>query len=96
MAKTKNWTGCKKGDRIRITNAAGRSWVGIFDRYNEVFGYIKLGKGEMLFGVDAFIEKVDKSVAIDPDDGIAPAFVNDIRGWSRTFNLKKEEDSGTD
>lgn len=76
--KNNNWTGFDIGTRLRITNAAGRQWVGIFDRYNEVFGYIKLKKGEMLFAPDAILEEVDESVEISADDGIEEVYDNRI------------------
>lgn len=71
-----SWVPHKIGARIRVTNVAGLSVVGIFAGYKGgVLARIKLGKEESVFATDAKVEAVPDTVPID-DWHIEPAKTN--------------------
>lgn len=71
-----SWVPHPIGTRIRVTNVAGLSVVGIFAGYKgDILGRITLGCEESVFATDARIEEVPETVPID-DWHIPPAKTN--------------------
>lgn len=75
LARSKKWVKHNKGDKLRVTNVAGKSWVGFFAGYKGTeLARLKLSEGEVVFACDAIIEAVDDSVPVSLNDGFGDKF----------------------
>lgn len=73
--RRRKWVRHAIGARLRVTNVAGRKWVGLFAGYKGTeLGVLKLGEGEVVFARDADIEAVGDDVPVSADDGFEGRF----------------------
>ncbi len=89
VAKSYGWIGLPVGTIARITNVAGRSWIGRIAGYKgTVLGRLQLQEGEIPFAVDAKIEEMPPDTPIDKNSGI---IIEDriTDEWKRIFHLNQ-------
>ncbi len=74
-SRKRKWVRHAIGARLRVTNVAGRKWVGLFAGYKGTeLGILKLGEGEVVFARDADVEAVGDDVPVSADDGFEGRF----------------------
>lgn len=90
-----DWVKAAPGDRIRVTNVAGRTWVGIFGGYKgDVLGILKFQEDELLFGIDAKISPASSHDQIDRNSGIHVQEAYD-ENWKEIYHMGKKQGKGS-